>query len=116
VHRDGLRHPIGGLFATELLEDELGEALVYVPVDGEVRPVGRIDAVVVPGAELAVAVHRGPLQSIDLTYGDLGTYAERHEIGVDGPLREFYLRSPLDVAEDDEWVTEVGWPIFRADG
>ena len=108
--------PIGGLFATELLEDELGEALVYVPVDGEVRPVGRIDAVVVPGAELAVAVHRGPLQTIDLTYGDLGTYAARHEIGVDGPLREFYLRSHLDVAEDDEWVTEVCWPIFRADG
>ncbi|MDH6707738.1 DNA-binding transcriptional MerR regulator [Kitasatospora sp. MAA19] len=108
--------PIGGLFANELLQDERGEALVFIPVDGEVRPVGRIDAVVVPGAELAVAVHRGPLQTIDLTYGDLGTYAARHEIGVDGPLREFYLRSPLDAAEDDQWVTEVGWPIFRANG
>lgn len=108
--------PMAGLFANELLQDERGEALVFVPVDGEVRPVGRIDTVVVPGAELAVAVHRGPLQTIDVTYGDLGIYAARHEIGVDGPLREFYLRSPLDVAEDDQWVTEVGWPIFRADG
>ncbi|MFD6998594.1 GyrI-like domain-containing protein [Streptomyces mirabilis] len=69
-----------------------------------------------PGAELAVAVHRGPLQTIDLTYGDLGTYAARHEIGVDGPLREYYLRSPLDVARDDDLVTEVGWPIFRSAG
>ncbi|MBF9072776.1 MerR family transcriptional regulator [Streptacidiphilus fuscans] len=108
--------PLGGLFASGLVQDERGDALVFVPVEGEVRPVGRIDAVVVPGAELAVAVHRGPLQTIDLTYGDLGTYAARHEIGVDGPLREFYLRGPLDGVDDDDWVTEVGWPIFRADG
>ncbi|MBX7554818.1 MerR family transcriptional regulator [Streptomyces sp. NPDC004232] len=106
--------PMGGLFANELLEDEHGEALVFVPFDGEVRPVGRIDAVVVPGAELAVAVHHGTLQTIDLTYGDLGTHAARHEISVDGPLREFYLRSPVDVTVEDELVTEVGWPIFRA--
>jgi effector-binding domain-containing protein len=108
--------PMGGLFASELLEDERGEALVFVPVDGDARPVGRIEAVVVPGAELAVAVHRGPLQTIDLTYGDLGVHAARHEIGVAGPLREFYLRSPLDVAGERDWVTEVGWSIFRSNG
>jgi DNA-binding transcriptional MerR regulator len=108
--------PMGGLFANELLQDERGEALVFVPVDGDARPVGRVDALVVPGAELAVAVHRGPLHTIDLTYGDLGTYAARHEIGVDGPLREYYLRSPLDVVRDDDLVTEVGWPIFRSAG
>ncbi|MFE0459056.1 MerR family transcriptional regulator [Kitasatospora sp. NPDC058965] len=114
----GLRRtgPMGGLFASELLQDERGEALVFLPVDGDARPVGRIDAVVVPGAELAVAVHHGPLETIDLTYGDLGTYAARHEIGVDGPLREFYLRSPLDATNEHDWVTEVGWPIFRSNG
>lgn len=89
---------------------------MFVPVDGDARPVGRIEAVVVPGAELAVAVHRGPLQTIDLTYGDLGVHAARHEIGVAGPLREFYLRSPLDVAGERDWVTEVGWSIFRSNG
>ncbi|MFD7169072.1 GyrI-like domain-containing protein [Streptomyces violascens] len=108
--------PICGLFASELLQDERGEALVFVPVDGDARPVGRIDPVVVPGAELAVAIHRRPPQTIDLTYGDLGIYAARHEIGVDGPLREFYLRGPLDVTDEHDWVTEVGWPIFRSNG
>ncbi|MFF7632945.1 hypothetical protein ACFZB9_07310 [Kitasatospora sp. NPDC008050] len=63
-----------------------------------------------------VAVHHGPLQTIHLTYGDLGVHAARHEIGVDGPLREFYLRSPLDVAGEHDWVTEVGRPIFRSNG
>ena len=38
----------------------------------------------------------------------------RHEIGVDGPLREHYLRG-RDTDDDSDWVTEIGWPIFRAD-
>lgn len=106
--------PISGLFASELLVDERGEAMVFIHTDPDVRPVGRVGPLVVPGAELAIAVHHGPLDTIDLTYGDLGSYAARHEIGVDGPLREYYLRSPLDVASAQDMVTEVGWPIFRS--
>ena len=46
----------------------------------------------------------------------LGSYATRHEISVDGPLREYYLRGADEVADEAEWRTEIGWPIFRADG
>ena len=38
-----------------------------------------------------------------------------HEIGVDGPLREYYLRGAADTPDEAEWRTEIGWPIFRAD-
>ncbi|HSZ48210.1 MAG TPA: MerR family transcriptional regulator [Streptosporangiaceae bacterium] len=107
--------PSGGLFASELFQHERGEAIVFIPIDGAVRPIGRVTAFTVPGAELAVAVHRGPLDTIDVTYADLGTYAARHEIGIDGPLREYYLRDPLHVDDDQDLVTEVGWPIFRSD-
>jgi DNA-binding transcriptional MerR regulator len=62
-----------------------------------------------------VATHRGPLGNIDLTYAALGTYAARHEIGIDGPLREYYLRDPLQTSDEQHLVTEVGWPIFRSD-
>ncbi|WP_194905317.1 MerR family transcriptional regulator [Catenulispora rubra] len=106
----------GGVFASELLTHERGEAVVFIPADGDVRPVGRVEPFLVPGAELAIAVHHGPLDTIDLTYGALGTYAERHEIGIDGPLREYYLRNPLDTSHAKDLVTEVGWPIFRSDG
>ena len=108
--------PSGGIFASDLYLHERGEALIFVPVDDDARPVGRVEPLVVPGAELAIAVHHGPLNTIDLTYGDLGTYAARHEIGVDGPLREYFLRSPLDVSQEKDLITEVGWPIFRSDG
>jgi hypothetical protein len=35
---------------------------------------------------------------------------------VDGPLREYYLRGADDTTDEAEWRTEIGWPIFRADG
>ena len=40
-----------------------------------------------------------------------------HEISIDGPLREYYLRGAADANTPDEaeWRTEIGWPIFRAD-
>jgi DNA-binding transcriptional MerR regulator len=67
-------------------------------------------------AELAVITHRGSLDDADLSYATLGSYATRHEISVDGPLREYYLRGASDTADEAEWRTEIGWPIFRADG
>ncbi len=52
----------------------------------------------------------------DLSYATLGSYATRHEISIDGPLREYYLRGAADTPDEAEWRTEIGWPIFRAEG
>ena len=106
--------PSGGLYASELFQREQGEATVFIPVTGSVRAIGRIEPFEVPAAELAIITHRGALDDIDLTYGELGTYTTRHEISVDGPLREYYLRDAFDSPDPSEWVTELGWPIFRA--
>ncbi len=107
--------PSGGLYATEIFEHDRGEAIVYIPVAGSVESVGRVQPLVVPGAELAVATHHGPLANIDLTYGALGSYASRHELSIDAPLRESYLRDAFDTPNQEEWKTEIGWPILRAD-
>ena len=66
-------------------------------------------------AELAVISHCGSLADADLSYATLGSYATRHEISIDGPLREYYLRGAADTPAEAEWRTEIGWPIFRAD-
>ena len=81
----------------------------------DAREIGRVRRITIPATELAVARHEGPLADIDLTYGELGAYVMRHEIGVDGPLREHYLRGLLDTDDESGWVTEIGWPIFRSD-
>jgi len=106
--------PPGGLYATEIFEHDRGDATVFVPIDGAARAIGRVTPIVVPGTELAVMHHLGPLSNIDLTYGDLGSYVMKHEINVAGPLRENYLRGFLDTEADESWDTEIGWPIFRS--
>ena len=107
--------PSGGLYTSELIQQEYGEAIVFIPVEGHVRAIGRIEPFEVPAAELAIIKHHGALDDIDLTYADLGRYTTRHEISVDGPLREYYLRDAFDNPDPTQWVTELGWPIFRAD-
>jgi len=118
VHAQGLRQtgPSGGLYASELFQHDRGEATVFIPVEGTVRPTGRVVAFVVPAAELAIVAHHGSLEDVDLTYSELGSYATSHEISVDGPLREYYLRDARDTPDPAAWETQIGWPIFRADG
>jgi DNA-binding transcriptional MerR regulator len=105
--------PPGGLYAGDLFQHGRGEATVFIPTDGTVNAVGRVASLIVPGAELAVARHHGSPSDIDLTYGQLGAYVIKHEISVDGPLRENYLRGITETADTREWDTEIGWPIFR---
>jgi len=95
-------------------QHDRGDATVFIPIDRAARAIGRARALVVPGAEVAVMHHRGSLANIDLTYGDLGGYVMKHEINVEGPLRETYHRGFLDTDDAETWDTEIGWPIFRS--
>ena len=63
----------------------------------------------------AILLHHGPPSDIDLTYGELGAHVMRHEISVDGPLRENYLVGFLDTDDQERWETEIAWPKFRSD-
>jgi DNA-binding transcriptional MerR regulator len=118
LRAQGLRAsgPSGGLYRSELFQHGRGEATVFIPTDGVIRPVGRVAPFTVPPAELAVLVHCGSLDEADITYGELGAYATTHEISIEGPLREYYLVGANETTDAEEWVTEIGWPIFRADG
>jgi DNA-binding transcriptional MerR regulator/effector-binding domain-containing protein len=104
--------PRGGLYDHQLFTDERGDAVVYVPI--EAPPVsGRVQRFVVPAAELAVTVHHGPHDDIDVSYGALGTYVAEQALAVAGPVRETYLIGPRDTDDSRAWRTEIGWPIFR---
>jgi len=105
--------PAGGIFATDLFEHERGEATVFVPCPQPVRNTGRVEPVVVPAAELSITVHAGPPSGIDRAYGSLAAYVANHALGVDGPIREYYAVGRHDTADETQWRTEIGWPIFR---
>ena len=91
--------PPGGMYASEIFQHGRGRATVFIPTDAPPRAVGRVEPLAVPQAELAVMTHHGSLADGDLTYGELGAHVMRHEISVDGPLREYYLVGFLDAPD-----------------
>jgi DNA-binding transcriptional MerR regulator len=104
--------PPGGRYANELFTGGRGAVLVHRPVTNPPAR-GRVRAVDLPAAELAVVVHSGPHDDIDVTYGRLGAWVVGHALAVDGPVHETYLVGPRDDPDPAAWRTEIGWPVFR---
>lgn len=115
VASQGLRETghAGGVYADELFTLHRGEATVFVPCDGPLRPVGRVRPLVAPPAELAVIEHCGPPSDVDRAYGTLAAYVARHALAVQGPMREYYLHARRHTPDSTQWRTEVCWPVFR---
>jgi DNA-binding transcriptional MerR regulator len=110
--------PPGALFPGEFFELEHSEITAFVPVRpiaSRVSPGGdrdRLRLVEIPAVEAAVAVHEGSLDDSDRTYGALGTAVAERAIGVDGPIREYYVVGPGEEGDESKRRTEVCWPVF----
>jgi DNA-binding transcriptional MerR regulator/effector-binding domain-containing protein len=103
----------GALYPAELFETEVGEVVAFVPTSSPVVCSGRVAMREIPAAELAVAVHQGPFAESDQTYADLGQYITARAIGVDGPIREYYVLSYFETPDESRHITEVCWPVFQ---
>ena len=73
---------------------------------------GRAELVTVPGVEAAVMLHAGSPADSDQTYGALGTVVAERAIGVEGPIREYYL-VPFTEPDLSRHRTEICWPVFQ---
>jgi DNA-binding transcriptional MerR regulator len=110
--------PFGALFPGDFFELERSEITAFVPVEpsgpdaGFELPDGKVRLLEIPAVEAAIAVHEGPLDDIDRTYGALGTVVAERAIGVEGPIREYYLISYPETEDESKHRTEVAWPVF----
>ena len=104
--------PGGALFPAEFFELEQAELTAFVPVDGSVPGGGRAELVTIPGVEAAVMLHSGSAGDTDQTYGALGTAVAERAIGVEGPIREYYL-VPLTEHDPSPHRIEICWPVFQ---
>lgn len=103
--------PPGGHYDNALFTHGAGRMTVFVPTDRPVRA-GRVAPLELPARELALTVHHGAHDDIDLTYGALGAHLTEHALRVDGPVHETYLVGPRDTGDAAAWRTEIGWPVF----
>lgn len=109
--------PFGALFPGDFFELEHAELTLFLPVAGVAGvgaplPGGRVRLREIPAVEAAVVVHEGAADDIDRTYGALGTAVAERAIGVDGPIREYYVVGFADTADEAMHRTEVCWPVF----
>jgi DNA-binding transcriptional MerR regulator len=108
--------PDGALYPNEFFELERGDVTAFVPVTGDgssVAGLPGVELIDIPRAELAVLLHPGPIEDLDRAYGELGAMVAERAIGVEGPIREHYLVSPLDTSDENAYRTEVCWPVFQ---
>jgi len=108
--------PGGALFPAGFFEVHQAELTAFVPVGGPVSEGalpggGQTELVTVPGVEAAVMLHAGSPADSDQTYGALGTVVAERAIGVEGPIREYYL-VPF-TAPVAQHRTEICWPVFQ---
>jgi effector-binding domain-containing protein len=108
--------PDGALYPNEFFEEELGEVVAFIPVADMPTVSGRPQLTEIPAGELAVTVHDGAISELDQTYGALGTFVAAREIGVQGPIREYYVVSTDQASAEPVHHTEVCWPVFRTKG
>jgi effector-binding domain-containing protein len=108
--------PGGALFPAGFFEVHQAELTAFVPVDGPIAGAvsrwGRAEFVTVPGVEAAVMLHSGSPADSDQTYGALGTAVAERAIGVEGPIREYYL-VPFTEPDVSRHRTEICWPVFQ---
>ena len=109
---DNATGPPGGNYDNALFEQGRGRVLVYLPTAAPPRT-GRVHPTTLPAAELAVTTHVGEHDSVEVTYGQLGTWVVENAMSVAGPVREVYLVGPRDASDPAAWRTEIGWPVFR---
>ena len=100
------------LFASELLENEYGEVVAFIPIEGRLPALNRVTREALPAAEYAIAVHHGSFDNADQTFAALGSFVAERAIGVDGPYRENYPIGPFDTPDESQHRTEICWPIF----
>jgi DNA-binding transcriptional MerR regulator len=105
--------PDAALYSTDLLEEEYGELVAFVPGEPRAAPPGRVERVQLPRVEYAVAVHAGAVDDIDRTYAVLGAVVAERRIGVHGPIREDYVIGAFDTHDETKHRTEIGWPVFQ---
>ena len=81
------------------------------PVSAPVAPTAEAHPLVLPGGRAVVAVHVGPYDTLEATYGALMTWMAEQGLMPAGPMWESYVSDPEANPDPSTWQTQIVWPI-----
>ena len=110
--------PPGALYAAEIPDDIDEEVEAFVPLAeplgiGDLpRDAGSVELGQVPAAQVAVATHAGPYDSLSETYRRLGAWVAEHATTAHQRVREIYVVSFGQTPDQARFRTEIHWPVL----
>jgi AraC family transcriptional regulator len=95
---------------------EMGRGLWTIeaglPIGAPHKGEGDILAVELPGGAAAVAIHKGPYDTLGQTHAAIERWLDENKLRAGAPF-EIYLTDPGTTPNPAEWQTEVVYPLAR---
>lgn len=70
--------------------------------------------VVLEASPMLVYNHRGPYSRLSASYDEIRQYCDSMNLEQSGPMREFYLVSPVQSPDSSRWLTRIMLPVAKA--
>lgn len=74
----------------------------------------RSKVVVLEASPMLVYNHKGPYSNLTLSYEIIRRYCDSLNLIQSGPMREFYLVSPVQSPDSSRWLTRIMLPVAKA--
>lgn len=95
------------------LEARTSDMIAGVAVSAGAKDSGDIKAVKFKAYRAARAIHTGPYEEMEGSYETLGKYAAENGLEIIGDSWEFYLNSPMEVADQTLLQTMILLPVKK---
>jgi AraC family transcriptional regulator len=92
----------------EELEFEIG-----IPIEGKGQDEGRVKIRDIPPHIVLSTIHQGAYNEVGPIYQKIMEYAEENGFQIVGAPVEIYRNNPMEVASDEELITEIQFPVLK---
>ncbi|MDX2152004.1 MAG: DUF1579 family protein [Bryobacteraceae bacterium] len=107
--------PAGPLFAHHLvLSGHEFDFEVGYPVNGNVRPAGRVTRSQAPGGRVARALYQGDYAGLYGAWAEFGEWLKQQNVQPGRTVWERYLRGPESDSNPASWQTELNFPLSES--
>lgn len=84
---------------------------IALPVEGEVKPSGRVAASELPAMRVARSVYRGPMEGLGSAWGELRNWVVANGHTGKPLMWESYVVGPDREPDPSKWQTQLNWPL-----